>query len=263
MEPLSQGASLAQIQSYVATMEAERHLDKQDLPSQCLKLGEEVGELYRAVRNLQGTPKTPAAGSPTSATKPPIPSSCSIRDLAQGGADDPAQMIALCPNCHAIKTRGSTREQLRDLLLVTAEQRHTALLARSRSPGHGDTLPRNDLPPILAVLDIVDELGPRGGIKLEPRSVGVLGVADQVTDCGPGDFDAVIASSAAAGLAPGQGGVLGVFACAQRRSLARSAIITAEAAGSSACSDIWFQARTYRSVSPFDSRYRSPNIPSV
>jgi NTP pyrophosphatase (non-canonical NTP hydrolase) len=59
MEPLSQGASLPQIQSYVADMEVERHLDKQDLPSQCLKLGEEVGELYRAVRKLQGHPQDP------------------------------------------------------------------------------------------------------------------------------------------------------------------------------------------------------------
>ena len=47
-----------------------------------------------------------------------------IHELAQGGADDPAQMIALCPNCHAIKTRGRTREELRDVLLVTAKQRH-------------------------------------------------------------------------------------------------------------------------------------------
>lgn len=59
MEPLSKGASLRQIQDYVAKMEAERELDKQDLPSQCLKLGEEVGELYRAVRKLQGQPQDP------------------------------------------------------------------------------------------------------------------------------------------------------------------------------------------------------------
>jgi 5-methylcytosine-specific restriction protein A len=50
-----------------------------------------------------------------------------IHDLAKGGADDPSQMIALCPNCHAVKTRGRTREQLRELLLVTATQRHEAL----------------------------------------------------------------------------------------------------------------------------------------
>ena len=59
MEPLSPGASLAQIQDYVARMEAERGLDKQDLPHQCLKLGEEVGELFRAVRTLQGQPQDP------------------------------------------------------------------------------------------------------------------------------------------------------------------------------------------------------------
>jgi NTP pyrophosphatase (non-canonical NTP hydrolase) len=59
MEPLRQGASLAGIQDYVTKMEAERGLDKQDLSSQCLKLGEEVGELYRAVRKLQGHPQDP------------------------------------------------------------------------------------------------------------------------------------------------------------------------------------------------------------
>ena len=52
-----------------------------------------------------------------------------IHDLALGGLDDPAQMIALCPNCHAIKTRGRTREQLRALLLATARQQHETLVA--------------------------------------------------------------------------------------------------------------------------------------
>jgi NTP pyrophosphatase (non-canonical NTP hydrolase) len=59
MLPLNQGTSLPGIQDYVAKMETERGLDKQDLPSQCLKLGEEVGELYRAVRKLQGHPQDP------------------------------------------------------------------------------------------------------------------------------------------------------------------------------------------------------------
>lgn len=59
MKPLSPGASLSGIQDYVAEMEAERGLDQQDLASQCLKLGEEVGELYRAVRKLQGHPQDP------------------------------------------------------------------------------------------------------------------------------------------------------------------------------------------------------------
>ena len=50
-----------------------------------------------------------------------------IHDLARGGPDDPAQMAALCPNCHAIKTRGSTREQLRQTLFTVARERHTVL----------------------------------------------------------------------------------------------------------------------------------------
>ncbi len=59
MEPLSRGASLPAIQDYVARMEAERGLHEQDLSAQCLKLGEEVGELFRAVRRLQGQPAGP------------------------------------------------------------------------------------------------------------------------------------------------------------------------------------------------------------
>lgn len=59
MEPLSQGASLPQIQDYVRQMETERGLDRQDIMAACLKLGEEVGELYRAVRKRQGQPQDP------------------------------------------------------------------------------------------------------------------------------------------------------------------------------------------------------------
>jgi 5-methylcytosine-specific restriction enzyme A len=56
-----------------------------------------------------------------------------IHDLAQGGPDDPAQMIALCPNCHAIKTRGRRRAQLRQVLFTVARQRHGILLNRGHS----------------------------------------------------------------------------------------------------------------------------------
>jgi 5-methylcytosine-specific restriction enzyme A len=52
-----------------------------------------------------------------------------VRDLAKGGPDRPVQMIALCPNCHATKTRGRTRQQLQQELFTVAEQRHQALLA--------------------------------------------------------------------------------------------------------------------------------------
>lgn len=47
-----------------------------------------------------------------------------VVEIATGGRDAPEQMVALCPNCHAIKTRGRTRESLRKLLLNTAARRH-------------------------------------------------------------------------------------------------------------------------------------------
>lgn len=50
-----------------------------------------------------------------------------IHDLALGGDDNPVQMIALCPNCHAAKTRGRSREQLRAVLFATAKLRHERL----------------------------------------------------------------------------------------------------------------------------------------
>jgi NTP pyrophosphatase (non-canonical NTP hydrolase) len=59
MNPLAQGASLADIQDYVAKMEIERGLAGLGIDSQCLKLGEEVGEPYRAVRKTNGDPTDP------------------------------------------------------------------------------------------------------------------------------------------------------------------------------------------------------------
>ena len=50
-----------------------------------------------------------------------------IHDLALGGGDDPLQMIALCPNCHATKTRGTRRAELTPILLATARARHNRL----------------------------------------------------------------------------------------------------------------------------------------
>ncbi|MEU1006440.1 HNH endonuclease signature motif containing protein [Streptomyces tibetensis] len=49
-----------------------------------------------------------------------------VVDLTRGGRDHPSQMVALCPNCHAVKTRGSTREALREILLRVASERHAA-----------------------------------------------------------------------------------------------------------------------------------------
>jgi len=41
-------------------------------------------------------------------------------------------MIALCPNCHATKTRGTQRDELKPILLATAKTRHQ-LLAKPES----------------------------------------------------------------------------------------------------------------------------------
>ena len=52
----------------------------------------------------KGSRRSPGAG-PASFGDPVLEVD-HIHDLALGGPDDPAQMIALCPNCHAVKTRG-------------------------------------------------------------------------------------------------------------------------------------------------------------
>ncbi|MFF8284099.1 HNH endonuclease [Streptomyces albus] len=47
-----------------------------------------------------------------------------VNDLSRGGSDTPETMIALCPNCHAVKTRGSNRAELQQHLLKVARARH-------------------------------------------------------------------------------------------------------------------------------------------
>ncbi|MEV6753573.1 HNH endonuclease signature motif containing protein [Streptomyces sp. NPDC051214] len=53
-----------------------------------------------------------------------------IVEIAGAGRDHPAQMIALCPNCHAVKTRGSTRDTLRPVFLEVVRELHQ----RARKP---------------------------------------------------------------------------------------------------------------------------------
>jgi hypothetical protein len=50
-----------------------------------------------------------------------------ILELGDSGPDDPRNMITLCPNCHAIKTLGRSRNQLGAELSQIARQRHVAL----------------------------------------------------------------------------------------------------------------------------------------
>ncbi|MGW2092378.1 HNH endonuclease [Promicromonospora sukumoe] len=54
-----------------------------------------------------------------------------VEDLALKGADHPANMVALCPNCHAAKTRGSRAEERRRQLKKIANEKHAAAMKRN------------------------------------------------------------------------------------------------------------------------------------
>ncbi|MFD3662635.1 MazG nucleotide pyrophosphohydrolase domain-containing protein [Streptomyces sp. NPDC058659] len=54
MIPLEKNQSLEDIQQYVADMEIERGFSERPVVEQCLQLGEEVGELFKAVRKSEG-----------------------------------------------------------------------------------------------------------------------------------------------------------------------------------------------------------------
>ncbi|MFJ9446381.1 HNH endonuclease [Kitasatospora sp. NPDC101235] len=54
-----------------------------------------------------------------------------VDDHARGGADIPEAMIALCPNCHTIKTRGTAGEQLREAFRKAALDRHRQFLGHA------------------------------------------------------------------------------------------------------------------------------------
>lgn len=82
---------------------------------------------YLVLARSQGRCENPScAGQPADVTdrQLPILEVDHVVDLALGGRDHPSQMVALCPNCHAVKTRGSTRVSLRETLLEVAQERH-------------------------------------------------------------------------------------------------------------------------------------------
>ncbi|MEW5655297.1 HNH endonuclease signature motif containing protein [Streptomyces cinereoruber] len=56
-----------------------------------------------------------------------------IDDLALGGADLPENMVALCPNCHRVKTLGRSRDELREVLRRVAAQAHADTWAHGRT----------------------------------------------------------------------------------------------------------------------------------
>ena len=65
MTNLSSNPTLPELQKFISQLELERGWDKDTLLQKCLMLGEEVGELFRAVRKvsvgLPTDPKSPIA----------------------------------------------------------------------------------------------------------------------------------------------------------------------------------------------------------
>lgn len=59
-----------------------------------------------------------------------------VLDLALGGSDHPSNMVALCPNCHASKTRGDSVRWRRELAKV-ARKAHLAAAASGASDHSG------------------------------------------------------------------------------------------------------------------------------
>ncbi|OIK02632.1 HNH endonuclease [Streptomyces sp. MUSC 14] len=79
------------------------------------------------IRRSGGNCESPqCAGHPKERTTAgePILQVDHVQDLAKGGADLPSNMIALCPNCHALKTYGANKDKLRRLLAATARRLH-------------------------------------------------------------------------------------------------------------------------------------------
>ncbi|MDT0466130.1 HNH endonuclease signature motif containing protein [Streptomyces gibsoniae] len=84
------------------------------------------------IRRSGGSCESPqCAGHPKERTTAgePILQVDHVQDLAKGGDDLPSNMIALCPNCHALKTYGTNRDKLRRLLATTARRLHAEALA--------------------------------------------------------------------------------------------------------------------------------------
>ncbi|MFB7907536.1 HNH endonuclease [Kitasatospora sp. NPDC056076] len=90
------------------------------------------GARAAVIRRSNGQCENPGcAGHPMELTTAgdPILQVDHIDDLSKGGPDVPSNMIALCPNCHALKTYGQNKEKLRKVLKKTARSLHDAVWA--------------------------------------------------------------------------------------------------------------------------------------
>ncbi|MET9060032.1 HNH endonuclease [Streptomyces antibioticus] len=61
-----------------------------------------------------------------------------VNGLARTGQDTPEFMIALCPNCHALKTRGAGRGELQKSLVPVARKLHRAMQRGERRKARPD-----------------------------------------------------------------------------------------------------------------------------
>jgi 5-methylcytosine-specific restriction endonuclease McrA len=75
-----------------------------------------------------------------------------IDDHAAGGRDHPSAMIALCPNCHANKTRGADGAALRERLRVVAKALDAALAPEEHEEERQPS-PTGDAHPAIVALD--------------------------------------------------------------------------------------------------------------
>lgn len=61
MPSLPKNPTLQDLQNYVTQLETERGFDTQTVRDKCLLLGEEVGELFKAVRKVEGLSVDPGS----------------------------------------------------------------------------------------------------------------------------------------------------------------------------------------------------------
>jgi 5-methylcytosine-specific restriction protein A len=87
--------------------------------------------LMRSARRCE-SPRCTGMPPETDRAGQPILEVDHVQDLAKGGEDHPRNMVALCPNCHACKTRGRNPAHWRRELLQVATSAHEAALGVTR-----------------------------------------------------------------------------------------------------------------------------------
>jgi transcriptional regulator with XRE-family HTH domain len=180
------------------------------------------------------------------------------RDDAAGTRADVLALHAVAVIPQRRLKRPATSGELSEVRLRSWRQQ-----GRSRFPAWPAALPVTPgLTVVSTVLDVADEGSPRLRPDSEAPPVGILRIAYQAGGSVLGDFDAVVAASAAAGFAPWRG-QYGVLCVCHKFSFASVRIIAADWSGSRAWVTRWVQASVNRSTSSADSTYTSPIRPST